>query len=247
MRIIAMPAIVVFAILAVCTFSKGGWLAATFAVVACLVADSVDRQAARFRTAWVLGSVLVVLIVIFWRELSAIFWFKMQTSQFGQSAQEGSGIDARWGFVTTSFYMVLENPVFGVGLSNWGAANDTFRDVLGPSYHESDNAHSAWLYILSSIGLPAFLIFSLIGVKALGLVSRTARRLRSSARRVYVFMFGAVVVLNGVVQLELLTQFWFWCLIGMCAGLISFNPESARAGHLTRGHGYTPGAGLALR
>ena len=136
-------------VLAVFTYSKGTWLMTLLGLAACHVAyRTVKNDSSRgFGKALFLvgGIVLAGIVAYHFDALVDLVSFKLATTQLGDSAAEGGTVAARWGFVWASVQLALENPLLGVGISNFEAAYDSMRDTLGDDYWPTDNPHSAWL------------------------------------------------------------------------------------------------------
>ncbi len=210
-----------FLLLSVFTYSKGTWLMVILGLIAFVIAlhehsgGQVRRVGKRILVAGILG--LILLGAAYFDELYELVRFKIATTQIDDSAVEGSTTAARWGFVKASLLLVLENPVFGVGISNYESAYDSLEHVLGNDYWPTDNPHSAWLYILACIGIPALFVFLGIVVRVLAEFN-TRIPLNGRSRLFYIGLFTMVLFLSGSVVLHVLTQYFFWFFAGIVSG-----------------------------
>lgn len=218
----ALPFVAAFLVLAVFTYSKGTWLMSFLALTACLIAA---LGLGAKRPAWMSNKFvfiagvagLLVLAVQYYDALYGLVSFKLQTTQFGDTAVEGGTLAARYGFVIASLQLAIENPVFGVGISNFQPAYDSLRDMLGANYWETDNPHSAWLYVLATGGFPALALAVLL---VLYPIHRLAADLTlSSGKKIlYVGCVTAVFIISGAVLLHLVTQYFLWFFTGLIVG-----------------------------
>jgi len=216
-----------FIVLSALTYSKGSWLMLLIGLAACGTALlSVGARAShKEKTVLLAGFIFIAALAVYnYSSLRDLIVLKFATSQFGDSAADGGTVAARWGFVQASAYLALENPIFGVGISNFEMAYDSLQDLLGDNYWASDNPHSAWLYILACIGMPALLIFGGIVVAVLHQLSLRIPLTRG-LRQIYMSLVSLLVVVSGAVQLQILTQHFFWFLAGVAAG---WRPAAAK-------------------
>ena len=209
-------------LLAAFSFSKGAWLMCALGLVACYLAStgSLNKRLAR-QAKLVMGACMLLIAGIavqYYEAVSLILEFKIETTQFDSSAGEGGTFAARLGFLEASIQMALANPVLGVGISNFETVYQTFERELGPDYWETDNPHSAWLYILACMGFPALIAFILLFAWVFRRLS-AAIPLVGWRRRLYVLATGAVFLLSGAVMLQLVTAYFFWFFAGVVAGL----------------------------
>jgi len=208
-------------VLSIFTYSKGTWLMVLLGLVACLIALRATGDPRVVRAGrYILGTAVIGLgLVVFqhWDALYTLVSFKLETTQLGDTAAEGGTTAARWGFVVASMVMAVDSPVLGVGISNFESAYRTLQPLLGNAYWSTDNPHSAWLYILACIGVPALVIFALIFARTLLELARRVP-LQGSSRLLYVALFCIVLFLSGAVMLQLLTQYFFWFLTGVLGG-----------------------------
>lgn len=214
--------IVPLLVLTLFTFSKGTWLMALLALSACLTAAiSVARNSKRRFVGKSIFAAAIVSIAaagaLYFDIIYDLVSFKLQTTQFDYSASEGGTVAARAGFVVASLHLGFENPLTGVGISNYERAYDSLRDKLGENFWETDNPHSAWLYVIACIGFPAFAVFMLIVLYPLWQLWRQIC-LPPFRKKIYIFCVSAVFFLSGAVLLHLLTQYYLWVFTGMVIG-----------------------------
>lgn len=211
-----------FLILAAFSFSKGTWIMCVLGLV-CMYLAAIGMN--NFRTKKVAKMALsifvffVVFVVIeFHEQIYAIYEFKIATTQIGSSAAEGGTSAARFGFVLASLRMVIENPLLGVGISNYEKAYSDLEAYLGNYYWPTDNPHSAWLYVLACIGIPALISFTGIFSWVFADLGRVIP-IRDKARRIYLFCSASIFFLSGAVMLQIITGYFFWFFIGVVSGM----------------------------
>lgn len=218
---IASVFLLIFSVLSIFTYSKGTWLMILLSAVAIGIAvyggsGARGRHVGKFIFLGVF-TVLVGLGTYYYEPLSALIEFKIFTTQLGDTAAEGGTAAARWGFVVASLSMAADNPIFGVGISNYEAVYRTMERALGNAFWATDNPHSAWLYILACSGIPALIVFGLIIVQVLRMLAARVP-LAAPLRHIYVGIFALVFLISGSVMLEILTQYFFWFFAGIVCG-----------------------------
>jgi O-antigen ligase len=220
----ALPFVAAFLILAVFTFSKGTWLMSLLGLIACIAAFSfkTNRRSLRIgKLVFCAGVVgLLVLGMQHYEDLHKLISFKLLTSQLEATAAEGGTISARYGFVIASLQLAVENPLTGVGISNFESAYNSLKGMLGDYYWETDNPHSAWLYVLACIGFPGLVVLMLLVLYPIRQIA-SLPELRNRAKvlkALYICCVGAVFVISGAVQLQLLTQYFLWFFTGVVSG-----------------------------
>ncbi len=226
--VLAVPA----AVIGFFTFSKGTWLMCTLAVLACYLALTALKGS---KVAWslrwgqyisyVILAGLVYGVFQFSEVVSIIIEAKIAATDFEASAAEGGSFSARWGLIIAAIQMFLMNPLMGVGISNYEFVNRMLESELGDSFYDDDNPNSAWFYVLGCMGLPAFVCFALvfyICIKFLNGVPIYSSKIRTF----YVGLVGLVIFIGGNVQLEMLTAYYYWVLLGILAGWQLQRPNS---------------------
>jgi len=212
-----------FAFLSLFTYSKGGWLMVTIGLAASLTAflgTALGRRTPRRSSpGWMYAGIaaLITAAVVVGPLIAALVRFKLQTTQFGDTAAEGSTIAQRWGYVIASVRMTMDHPLLGVGISNYETEYDRLRDLLGASYFPTDNPHSAFLYVLACMGVPALGVFLSAVVLPVATLSRLVE-LKSLPRATYIALAGTVFLLSGSVQLQLISQPFWWFFSGVVFG-----------------------------
>jgi O-antigen ligase len=225
----------VAAVLSFFTFSKGTWLMTLFALVACWLAL---RNANRGRSSLLLTlgkllgyamfAALVYVVYEAWETVSLVVEAKITATDFEASAAEGGSFSARWGLILSAVRMFLDNPLLGVGISNYETANNLLKGELGDAYYDDDNPNSAWFYVLGCMGLPAFICFAIVFVIFMGHV----RRLRMTGEAetlLFAACIGVVFLIGGNVQVEMLTAYYYWVALGIVAAAryASTHPSAA--------------------
>jgi O-antigen ligase len=119
--------------------------------------------------------------------------------------------------VDASLVLAAENPLTGVGISNYERAYDSLRHYLGNDFWETDNPHSAWLYVAACIGLPALSIFVLIVLYPLKRLSPHVP-LPPLAKRCYILCVASVFIISGAVVSHILTHYLMWFFTGVVLG-----------------------------
>jgi hypothetical protein len=217
--LLAVPA----AVVGFFTFSKGTWLMCMLALLACYLALTALQGAMVLKTyrwgRYVSYSILLGLtysVFYFGDILLLIVEAKIAATDFQATASEGGSVSARWGLIISAIRMFLMNPLLGVGISNYELVNRSLESELGHAFYDDDNPNSAWFYVLGCMGLPAFICFALvflIFVKFLDYVPIRTKKVRT----LYVGLVTLVVFIGSNVQLEMLTAYYFWILLGILA------------------------------
>lgn len=211
-----------FVILAVFTYSKGTWLMSLLGLIACLVAAlslKMDRHSRMMgKLVFILGIVgILAMGVQNYDTIYEIVISKLLHTQFGDSASDGGTFAARYGFARASLQIALENPLTGVGISNFGLAYDNLSGMLGADYWETDNPHSAWLYVLACIGFPGLAVLVLLVLYPIRQLAASLE-LRPMAKILYIGCVSAVFFISGAVVLHILTQYFLWFFTGVMEG-----------------------------
>ena len=218
--LLAVPA----AVIGFFTFSKGTWLMCTFAVLACYLAlTALQRPKVDWTLRWGRYASYAVLAGLVYGafQFSEVVWIiieaKIAATDFEASAAEGGSFSARWGLIISAIRMFLMNPLLGVGISNYEFVNRMLESELGDAFYDDDNPNSAWFYVLGCMGLPAFVCFAWIFFVCLRFLNSVPIR-AGKVRVFYVGLVGLVLFIGGNVQLEMLTAYYYWVLLGILAG-----------------------------
>jgi hypothetical protein len=209
-------------VLSLFTYSKGAWLMSVLGVLACALATrtrrkSTGRRKARLLLAYTALGVVAGLGIHFREEIGLLLAFKLRTTQLESTAAEGGTVAQRWSFVRASTRMVMDHPLVGIGISNYENEYDRLREYLGAAYHPTDNPHSAFLYILACTGLPAFAVFFGLFLYPFCVLFRLLP-LGPGFRVAYTSLAVLIFALNASVQIELLSQPFFWVFVGLVLG-----------------------------
>ncbi|UCB51986.1 MAG: O-antigen ligase family protein [Candidatus Zixiibacteriota bacterium] len=129
------------------TLSRSGWVGLLFGLTVVLV----DKRRHIFRY----GNVKYILLPLLLLLLAVA-----PLSEFVSRSVEGRLVEDRsleiHRFVAQSaISMFYRNPIFGVGIGNWG---EYYGRYYKPG-HEHWNAHSAYLQILSEVGIVGFVLY----------------------------------------------------------------------------------------
>jgi hypothetical protein len=215
------------------TFSKGTWLMCSLAMLACFVAlkglkPLLSTRPARLRryVSYAFLAVFVYGIFHFGEIVWAIIEAKIVATDFQASAADGGSVSARWGLIVAAIRMFFMNPLLGVGISNFELVNRSLELELGDSFYDDDNPNSAWFYVLSCMGLGAFICFAWVFSVFIKNLARLPMA-STSARYFYVTLGASVVFIGGNVQLEMLTSYYYWVLLGILPGLMFRRPNSS--------------------
>lgn len=212
-----------FLVFGIFTYSKGVWIMLVLGIAANYIAF---RYSTRnffpqekiplffIKCTW---ASVFFLVIMYSSDLYSLLEFKINTTQVNDTAQDGGTFAARWGFVLASINMALSNPILGVGISNYEIAYDQLENVLGEFYWPTDNPHNAFMYVLACIGFPATFAFLFIFVYPFFILKK-ANPIGGWSGKLYVFLIFLVFFVSANVQLELLSQHFFWVFVGIVLG-----------------------------
>ena len=111
---------------------------------------------------------------------------RLDTTTTNLSSPEAAQRKALW---VLALHHFLESPLVGYGRGNLGVDSHS----LGP---EEDYAHNTYLGLLADVGVIGFLIYVLVGVRAVSTLGRAAWRLRGQRTgRVALLMLAGLVTL----------------------------------------------------
>jgi O-antigen ligase len=130
--------------------------------------------------------------------------------------------------------MAMASPLFGVGLNAYSRFYNQY-DFSGGRYGGRRSVHSLWFGILAELGIPAFLLFVLMLVLAVGACGSVARQSRRGElpRDFYSFAvalqtgFGALIV-GGTFLAFQYTEI-LWHFVGLSMALRAVAMETAAA------------------
>ncbi|HEV7372055.1 O-antigen ligase family protein [Arenibaculum sp.] len=202
------------------TFSKGGWLTTAFALLA--FAGSIwsafrsGRVDAMARVTAL--SLLVCVCLVGASQVPTavrIVSAKVVATNF-DSVSLDSSIAIRWYHLWSSLDMVAENPLFGVGPGRWPEENRANAYWLGDMFYENDNPHNGFAYIVSTMGVPAFLTYLCL---LCWMVWRVAASHPPGRGTVLVALgFAGAFAVSGLVMLQIMTHTFAWFLSGLAVG-----------------------------
>lgn len=215
------------------TFSKGTWLMVVFGLVACLIAISSSAPGKKHQFTARLGkffsySILIFLVGIvyeYWELISLVVEAKIYATDFDASAAEGGSFSARVGLIVSAIKMFIMNPFVGVGISNYEYMNRLMQPELGEAFYDDDNPNSAFFYVLSCMGLPAFILYVGVFVWFLSRVS-CLYQLAGYKKNFYVLICFFIFMIGGNVQVEMLTAYYYWVVIGIVNAYSSMATKS---------------------
>ena len=210
--------------ISILTFSKGAWLVVAFILFACLFLlfnSSLARRASV--GALLIGLLLVDIgyIGVVSKFVEIISW-KIGATDFAASAAEGGSFSARIGLALSGLIITYENPLLGVGLSNFQLIHDGLDVRLGEYYYEDDNPNNVFLYISSGAGVFALLLWILVLKLYFSIVKEVLARIFGMPHLVnfMIFLcFVATTIVGGVTQNEMLNAFYLWFYFGLFLSL----------------------------
>lgn len=210
------------AVLGFFTFSKGTWLMIVFGLMACLIAISSSTAHKKHQFLNRFGKYFSYFVLVFlsyvvyeyWEVISLVVEAKIYATDFDASAAEGGSFSARVGLILSAIYMFLMNPILGVGISNYEQVNQLLQHELGDAFYDDDNPNSAFFYVLACMGLPAFILYISIFIWFLFRVS-FFYQLSGYKKFTYVLIAFFIFFIGGNVQLEMLTAYYYWVVIGI--------------------------------
>lgn len=132
---------------------------AGFIVVVVLLAILIARKPSKEGV--VLGAVGVLAFFLF---ASGAYWDRMETLASGEGQYQGQSLAGRYHLAVTGLNMFAENPVFGVGVGNFGHAFIEFMSggLVSSSSHIPPVAHNMYIQMLAECGAPGLGLFLLI-------------------------------------------------------------------------------------
>lgn len=209
--------VMLLVLLSAFTFSKASWLIVSFGLLSyALVLFSNNDIKKRY---FVLSAVILMSVLWYFGFIAylidLIMW-KLRATSFESSASEGGTFSARLGLILSGIYMFFDNPIFGIGISNFEHFHYQNETILGDKFFEDDNPNSAFIYILACGGLLPFIIWCFIVLYSIYLIYKLFRlhfRVRFSI--VQVFLFSFAIILSGFVQNEILNAYFYWFFIAL--------------------------------
>ena len=192
------------------TFSKSSWLIAILVLYSFFVIEIFYSKNIRDKVTFSLIFVVPVfsIIALNFDLIYMLFYTKYLTTDFGLTAAEGNSFQARWGLIYSSIIIWTENPIFGVGISNWEQAHIENQMNLGSMFYLDDNPNSAFFYVLSCMGIIPFLIFIYVFFQ-FSLYVITALHGLGIGYHISIILI-MVFFLTGNIQVEMLKAYYFW-------------------------------------
>jgi O-antigen ligase len=226
-------------LLVVFCFSKGAWVMALlgiccFAVVYARAARKGSlRKSVRVLTG-ACGAAVVIFVLLNVEMITSVLDLKIQQSFTDETTRSQSTVALRIGHVLSSLEIVAENPIFGVGVTNWEAANRENAYWLNDIFLTNDNPHNGFLYILSGMGIPALVAFFAIMMFPVLLLPRLLDFTHREAIAFGILSFGVLFV-SGNFMLHILSHYFLWLLCGLTFGL-ALRKQTVAASRVLPGH-----------
>ncbi|WP_422142120.1 O-antigen ligase family protein [Malaciobacter mytili] len=199
------------------TFSKASWLIVSFGLISyILVLFSNNNINKRYFALFI-----VILMSLLWyfgfiSYLIDLIMWKLRATSFESSARDGGTFSARLGLILSGIYLFFDNPVLGIGISNFEYYHYQNETILGDKFFEDDNPNSAFIYILACGGILPFVVWCFIVLYSIYLVYKLFRlKYKVVFSMVQVFLFSFVILLSGFVQNEILNAYFFWFFIAL--------------------------------
>jgi probable O-glycosylation ligase (exosortase A-associated) len=216
------------------TYSRGGFLAGG-AVTLIYLARSERKLRSAVAAVVVVGALLSVLPEGFWTRMSTIPTSQEMVEEVAEGDTETDGsMSGRLHYWRVAIDMAMASPLFGVGLNAYSRFYNQY-DFSGGRYGGRRSVHSLWFGILAELGIPAFLLFVLMLVLAVGACGSVARQSRRGElpRDFYSFAvalqtgFGALIV-GGTFLAFQYTEI-LWHFVGLSMALRAVAMETAAA------------------
>jgi hypothetical protein len=208
--------IFVLVILSAFTFSKATWLIVSFGIISYILVLFTNNIKKRYYVLLVFTIICLLWYFSLISYLIDLIMWKLRATSFESSATEGGSFSARLGLILSGIYMSFDNPVFGIGISNFEYFHYKNEALLGDEFFEDDNPNSAFIYLLACGGILPFIVWCLIVLYSIYLVYKLFRlKYRVVFSVVQVFLFSLVIVLSGLVQNEILNAYFYWFFIAL--------------------------------
>jgi hypothetical protein len=211
--------------LSLVSYSKGAWLMGLLGLACVALAYRQTRLASSWHRSvvvaltWTAIATACVLAVANISTIQEIGRDKLSQSFTDDMYRSDSTVNLRRGQILSSLRISGQNPVLGVGVTNWEAENNRNEYWLNDLFLVNDNPHSGFFYILSGMGFPALCTFAAIMVFPVSLLGASIS-LTPLRRRAYMTLMAALLVLSGNVMLQILSHYFFWLLCGVAFGLV---------------------------
>lgn len=208
--------VMLLVLLSAFTFSKASWLIVSFGLLsyALVLFSNNDIKKRYFVFVFILMSVLWYFGFIAYL-IDLIMW-KLRATSFESSASEGGTFSARLGLILSGIYMFFDNPIFGIGISNFEHFHYQNETILRDNFFEDDNPNSAFIYLLACGGLLPFIIWCFIVLYSIYLVYKLfSLHFRVMFSIIQVFLFSFAIILSGFVQNEILNAYFYWFFVAL--------------------------------
>jgi hypothetical protein len=209
--------ILILIALSVFTFSKAAWLIVFCGLISyVLVLFTSNNFRKRYFILFLISVIFLLWYFGFIYHVIDVIMWKLRATSFESSAIDGGTFSARLGLILSGIYMFLDNPFFGIGISNFEHYHYQNESLLGDSFFADDNPNSAFVYILAGAGIFPFILWCLIVLYSIYLVYRLFRlKYRVIFSIIQVFLFSFVILLSGFIQNEILNAYFYWFFISL--------------------------------
>lgn len=217
-NVLFLPLLILLLIIAFFTFSKAAWIMIIITLLSIyiyLLSLNFNKHKKIFLS-FIFLIIISIIIVSNLEIINLLVQSKINATDFSASASQGGSFSARSAFLESSLIMFLNNPIFGVGISNWEIAHIQNKQILFEDFYLDDNPNSAFFYVLSCMGIICFVIYIQLILKFLYVFNKSVS---SSILKFFAFL---IVLISGNIQLEMLTAYYFWFFYSI------YNVESSK-------------------
>lgn len=193
------------------TSSRAAWLGACATAVLAIVVGA--QQAHRERRQWI--RLVLPVAALFVAAIAALLWMPNRLTGRGTSV----ALEVRRDMAVASIRMLAGAPVFGIGIGEFfSASQEALDDLPSGRYYQRENAHNAFLQLLTELGVVGFVLFLLV-LAATGRRGFDTIRLRGGTVAAYAGALCGVVafLLSALLGHPLLTPtvaYAFWLTLG---------------------------------
>lgn len=151
-------------------------------------------------------------------------------SSIGEAGEDWT-LGRRVGYHVVGFDLMVQNPVFGVGVNNFREhyLDDDYRFVYGRQY-EARALHNMYLSVAAETGLIGFSFFSVMILLSVVGLYQVRKKTHDPEMRVLAeaIQFGYVLYLIAAGSLPLMTNKYTWILTALAASVIMISQHSDR-------------------